>query len=811
MNVRATIRALLSNVESGAISQGGSTITQQLVKQSVLSSTKSFDRKTREAFLAVRLEKQMCKPQILERYLNTIYLGNHSYGVQAAAETYFGKEVGDLDIAEAALLAGLIRDPIDYNPFVHPDVAHERRRIALRRMVEEGKITQAQAESANAEPLPTEPVQPRPPADDYFVEEVKQHAARRSTSGRRPPPSATTRCSAVVCRSTRPSTSAAVAGRGGPQRHAGAVRGPRGSRRCSSPARTSRARTPSAPWPWPRSSRPPVPCVPSIGGPGFGDDYKFNLATQGYRQPGSSFKMFVLLELLEQGYSPDDTVSGLGPCRFDVPGVAENYEVQNFGNSRGFVGSIRSMTTNSSNCGYVRLGQIAGIHDVTQLAGELGIKTRNAQNEIVELDPTIFSTPLGTQEVTPLDMAAAYATIANDGFFNPPYFVDKVLDRDGKVVFQHRQSGYRAVSVETAQIAADILKDNVLGGTGTRARVPGYDIGGKTGTAQDFSNGWFVGFSRQLSTAIWMGAIDGQRRHARGGRPQRRHRRLVPGADLRAVHEGRARERRTAALRRPAVPSPHRLPAGRPLHRPVRLHTQPSAAAHDLDHHHRGRWRHHRHHRREQRERQRERQRQRKWQREREHDHDRDAHDHDRHHRPTDFGRLRRTMNAWKQLLDVQVLDTVLTQLDHRQQQLPERAELADVEEQLAAIRAEVEQAEQVKHELEKNQKRIEDEVSLIADKISAADKQLYGGTIGDPKQLQALQDEIASFKGRIAALEDDELELMEQVEPVDERLRELAGRRAELDEKATTLTKVIAEAEAEIDRERQRDPPATG
>ena len=145
VNVRATARALLSNVESGEIEQGGSTITQQLVKQSLLTADQDFDRKTREAFLAVRLENQMSKAQILERYLNTIYLGNHSYGLQTAAETYFGVPIGELDLSQAALLAGMIRDPIDYDPFLYPDVAVERRRIALKRMVEEGMITEDEA------------------------------------------------------------------------------------------------------------------------------------------------------------------------------------------------------------------------------------------------------------------------------------------------------------------------------------------------------------------------------------------------------------------------------------------------------------------------------------------------------------------------------------------------------------------------------------------------------------------------------------------------------------------------------------------
>ncbi|HEU5084424.1 MAG TPA: transglycosylase domain-containing protein [Acidimicrobiales bacterium] len=508
VNVRSTMRALLSNVESGETSQGGSTITQQLVKQGVLTSEQTFDRKLREVFLAVRLEKQMPKKQILELYLNTIYLGNHSYGIQAAAETYFGVRASELDIGQAALLAGLIRDPIDYNPFRYPEVAQERRRIALNRMVAEGKITEEQAAPHRDAPLPTEPIQYTPPPDDYFVEEVKQELLRDPRLGE----TASERYDAVFRGGLQIYTTLHPALQYLHQIKRNEVLAPfalpenpalfvAGRNMAGQDAIGTVAMA---------TVEPGTGAVRAlVGGPGFGDENKFNLATQGYRQPGSSFKTFVLLELLEQGYSPLDTISGAGPCRFKIPGVEEIYEVENFGRSRGFTGSIRSMTTASSNCGYVRLGQIAGIPEVTELAGRMGIKTRNAANEIVDLDPSIFSTPLGTQEVTPLGMAAAYAAIANDGHYNAPYFVERVLDRDGEVILQHSDPGERVVSIETAQIAADILKDNVLGGTGTAARVPGHDVAGKTGTAQDFSNAWFVGFSRQLSTAIWMGAMEG--------------------------------------------------------------------------------------------------------------------------------------------------------------------------------------------------------------------------------------------------------------------------------------------------------------
>ena len=507
VNARATVRALLSNVESGEIEQGGSTITQQLVKQSLLTADQDFTRKTKEAFLAVRLEKQMSKMQILERYLNTIYLANHSYGIQAAAETYFGVEAADLDLAQAALLAGMIRDPIDYNPFADAEVARERRRIALRRMFEEDMITEEEMVFANEAPLPVNPTQYTPPPDDYFVEEVKQLLLDDPRLGEtRSERTANVFKGGLEIHTTLDLTAqflsyAArndVIGRFALEGDPGLFRAGVDQAGVEQPGTVGMA-----------SVEPASGAVRAlVGGPGF-DDFKYNLATQGFRQPGSAFKTFVLLSLLEQGHSATDQVSGIGPCRFDFNLPDGIYEVDNFGNSRGFVGSITSMTTNSSNCGYVRLGQIAGIDKVTTLAGELGLKTRNDKNEVIELDPSIASTPLGTQGVTPLAMAGAYAAIANDGFYHPPYFIEKVLDRRGDLVFEHVDEGRRVFSIETAQIAADILKQNVLGGTGRSARVTGHDIGGKTGTAQNFSNGWFVGFSKHMATSVWMGAMSG--------------------------------------------------------------------------------------------------------------------------------------------------------------------------------------------------------------------------------------------------------------------------------------------------------------
>jgi len=500
INLRATLRALLENVDTGEVSQGGSTITQQLVKLSLVGDKQDLDRKTREAFLATRLEEQMSKDEILERYLNTVYFGNGTYGVQAAAEYYFGIDVTEMDAGQAALLAAIIRNPRDYNPFENPEVATERRDIALNQMYELGNIVDGELLFFQTRPIPEQPTVVAKPPDDYFLEEVKQQLLGDARLGE----TYSDRFDAVFCGGIDVVSTIdleaqflAIAARN-------EVIAP-----FEDPSVPGTFPLPAAPDGSPQFGTVAITSVePStgavramVGGPGF-DAYKYNLATQGSRQPGSSFKTFVLMSLLDQGYSPNDTVSGSGPCTFNIPGVKEPYKVENFGNGRGGVGTITSQTLKSSNCAYVRLGQVAGLDNVMDLAAELGITT--------PLDPSIFSAPLGSLEVKPVDMAAAYSVIFNDGVRNPAYYIESVTAADGSLIFQHQADPREVVSVEAALQAQNILKQNVQSGTGTRARIPGWDVGGKTGTAQDSADAWFVGGTKELATAVWMGSPQGR-------------------------------------------------------------------------------------------------------------------------------------------------------------------------------------------------------------------------------------------------------------------------------------------------------------
>ena len=475
VDIRSTGRAMMSNVEAGGVTQGGSTITQQLVKNTLVTPERSLGRKMKEAVLALRVEGELSKEEILEKYLNTVYFGSGAYGVQAAAETYFGVDVEKVTVGQAALLAGIIRNPTGYEPFRYPDQAKQRRSIALDQMVKEGYLEETEADRLREEPLPTAPHSLLPAPNDYFVEEVKQRLLDDPRLGE----TAQERYNAVF--------------KGGLQIFT--TMDPRmqaiGEEKVESILPGSKRGITAALV----TLEPYTGAVRAmVGGPNF-EQARYNLVTQGLRQPGSSWKAFVLMAGIEAGYGPRHTINGTAPCPVRAGG--RPWVPSNYGESTGGVGSVTMAMAKSYNCAFVRMGLKVGLDKVTDVARRLGITS--------PLDDVPAMT-LGTEEVHPLDMASAYGTIANDGVRHEPYFVERVLDRNGKVILEGHKPGNQVVEVNHARIATQIMRSVVTGGTGTRASVPGRQVAGKTGTSQNYENAWFVGYTPQLATAVWMGS-----------------------------------------------------------------------------------------------------------------------------------------------------------------------------------------------------------------------------------------------------------------------------------------------------------------
>ena len=436
VNLRGIGRALLSNVETGGISQGGSTLTQQIVKLLYVGDEQSITRKLREAFLAARIEEQYTKDELLEFYLNFIYFGNGAYGIQAAAETYFGKSAGDLDVGDAALLAGLIRSPSVFDGFSDVETARRRRGDSLQRAVDVGLITAAQMTEYDARPLPDRDLSPGQQfRRNYYLEEVQQELLEMPELGA----TETDRFNTVFGGGLRVFTAYDPI----------LQRDMEASRAESFPAGLGEFQVSVA-----TIDHRTGQVLAFLAGSEFAES-QFNLATQGRRQPGSSFKTYVLAAAFELGgFQPNDIVAGNGPCQFDV-GARQPYKVQNFGNSGGRVATVRSQTLASSNCAFVRLGLATGLDNVARMADAL--VGREPGDEFQPFP----SMSLGAQEITPLEQAIGYGALANDGVRMEPYYVERIEDADGKVLFQRVPTGKRIVSSRTAGLVVDTLVANV--------------------------------------------------------------------------------------------------------------------------------------------------------------------------------------------------------------------------------------------------------------------------------------------------------------------------------------------------------------
>jgi penicillin-binding protein 1A len=488
VDLKSTVRALASNVQSGVVREGGSTITQQLVKTIFLTPQRHLDRKIKEAVIATRIEHKYTKKQILEAYLNAVYFGNSAYGVQAAAETYFNEDISQVTPVQAALIGGLIQDPSGYDPIANPKDSKARRDFVLDRMAHYGHLTQVQADVLKATPVPaalSKPLGTADTKDDYYVEQVKQILLNQSTTLGN---TYTERYNALF--------------RGGLKIYTNLD--PRlqdlAEQKVATGIPANRQGFTGAL----ASIEPSTGKVRAIvGGPGF-DTYKYDLATQAFRQPGSGFKLFTLLAAYEAGYAPNDSVDGSSPCAIDFPGFSHDYLKKPANNSEGNATgavSVLSATANSINCAYLRIAHEVGLPKVIDMAHRLGL---------TEKFLAVPSIVIGSEGVTVLEMAGAYATLAADGVYHQPSFIDRVVDRTGATIFKNNPAGKRVLDPQISRLAAQTLRAVVQYGTGTAAALPDRPVIGKTGTTEQFSDAWFNGVTPQLVTSIWMGDPKGR-------------------------------------------------------------------------------------------------------------------------------------------------------------------------------------------------------------------------------------------------------------------------------------------------------------
>ena len=488
VDVKAILRAAVANTSQGAVVEGGSTITQQYVKNTLLDSTQTLHRKAHEAVLALRLERHYTKARILELYLNTIFFGNGAYGIQAAAEEYFGVRAEALTLAQAATLAGMIRAPSAFDPTDAPAAARGRRDAVIVRMADLGLVTRPEAAAATAEELV---LAERSAAERYpaahFVEQVKRFVLD-DESGRFGATKAERRAllfgGGLRITTTLDLTLQAAAEE--------AV-----ARTLPDPAASPQAAVVSI-----EPASGDVRAL--VGGRDFfggGAQAKVDLAAGGPGRPsGSSFKPFVLAAALTEGIPLDRIYPA--PSRIDIPLPEGPWEVENYEGGGGGEADLTDATIRSYNTVYAQLILDVGPEDAMVMARNLGVDA--------ELQP-YYSAVLGTNLVQPIDMAAGYATLANRGLRVPPAFVTEVTRRDGTVLYQRRHAQERVLDSRIADQVTDVLQQVVERGTGVRAAI-GRPVAGKTGTGQEWRDAWFVGYTPQLVTAVWMGYAEEGRR-----------------------------------------------------------------------------------------------------------------------------------------------------------------------------------------------------------------------------------------------------------------------------------------------------------
>lgn len=466
---KAILRAFFENSKSGKTTQGGSTLTQQLVKNMILTPEKTYRRKFQEAWLAYEMESMLSKPEILELYLNRIELGNRAFGIEAAAQRYFGKSAANINLAEAAMLAALPQAPSRLNPAKNYDAAWTRAKLVLQRMLVNSMITPAEMAAAENNPpiiktsVEGENLEPAVLGHlfDFIQDQAKGLVGSKDKD-------------LIIWTTLDPKMQLAA------HENLNRVIEKNGAKK-----KVTEGALLSI-----DNSTGGVRAM--VGGRDYSKS-KFNRAAQAERQPGSAFKSFVYAAALENGFTP-------GTVRIDQPTEIAGWAPENY--TKRFRGpmTIREALKLSINTIAAQVGAEVGPAKVVDIGKRFGISTNLRST---------YSIALGASEVTLLDLTQAYMVFANEGVRKPPYLIESVNNTSGENLYKRREMApQRVYAVPYARQMTAMLRDVIDSGTGHGARLGKCQAGGKTGTSQDYRDAWFIGFSSEMTTGVWMGNDD---------------------------------------------------------------------------------------------------------------------------------------------------------------------------------------------------------------------------------------------------------------------------------------------------------------
>jgi penicillin-binding protein 1A len=474
-DMQSMSRAFFKNIEAGRIVQGGSTITQQVAKVLYLSPEKSYMRKIKEALLAYKIDKYLTKEEIITLYLNHIYLGHGTYGIEAASQGYFGKSARDLSLAEAALLAGLPKAPSSYSPYLHPDRAYQRQAYVLSRMQEDKYISKAEKDLAVATKLRFRSIKPKDKIAPYFIENVRRYVQEKFGTDvlYREGLEVYTTLNIQMQKAARDAVE-------------------QGLKEIEARENFEQGLVQGALF----AMDPKSGAIRSmVGGRDFNRS-EFNRATQSRRQPGSAFKPIIYTAAFDKGMTPstvivDSPIVYPDPSRPDGVWKPKNFDEKFLGPT-----TLHNALVHSRNIITIKVLEEIGIDYATAYAANMGITSPISRN---------LSIALGTSGVTLQELVRAYGVLANEGKRVQPFFIKKIVDRTGHVFEEVQPKVEQVIDPRIAFMTSHVMQDVVESGTGQRVKRLGRPVAGKTGTTDDTRDAWFLGFTPTLVAGVWVG------------------------------------------------------------------------------------------------------------------------------------------------------------------------------------------------------------------------------------------------------------------------------------------------------------------